>query len=1272
MVRRTLGWLGWACVALALVVALAFSLARYYLPAASAYRDEVAGLLTRQLGVPIAIGTLEADWAGRWPRITLTDVRAYSESDAGPEVRSRLARVSLQFDLLRSLRHLAPVFGEVEAEGLELLWRQRGGRWLHRPRSGDVGSGLDPVAWQRALALVMLQPQLGIRNTRLTLIPEQGAVRSLTVPELILRNSSTEHQLSGLLDLQTAVDAGQLRFAVETRKVPENPLTADYDFYLSLDDIGPELPNLADLPLELASLSLGTEFWGRLSGGELDSVNGRLRFSQLRLDDPRFPAISDGATDFALLRRPQGYQLQLNQLGFVSAGEPFELEQLVLDGDWQARKLLPRSLGLPALDLAQLGRWLQVQPFAPEVLQRSMQSLAPRGTLRNLRVDLPADGSVADFRLAGDLEGGAIDAGWGAPAVAGIQGRLEADRNGGRIHLASDDFDLFFPELYDSGWHYRDAGGVVGWRLAPDGVVIGSQLLHLGNDSVNAAGRFSMVLPFDREQQSELTLMIGMTDSDALQAPNYVPSALVGPALTRWLDGAIGAGRLKAGGLVVHAGTRRLESRRPPTVQLFFDVDRADFAYQPGWPAVSAGEAFMLLRDRTLLVEVERGRFLDSAIEHGRVYLEGPGAALKVAATARGGAGDILRLFRESPLRQFAGDEPERWQVDGAALTELSLAIPLGGGRPDVSVASRLTEGAAAAPELRLEFAALQGDVFYRTATGVRSEGLGGRFLGEPFSALIRTPQVEPLRTRIELSGQMPVHELAAWSGVDLLDSLTGKSAYNARLELCAVGEGCNRLLVASDLRGVAAPWPNPLGKSGNEQRPLQVSLDLNSRRLRFNYDQQLRAVFGLGGPLRARLTFGGERPEPPAAAGLWIDGYIDALDAAQVQALLEAQGWIGGDGDAAGGDGAAAGPLRELDLRLGRLSVGEQSFEQVAVQLKPAPWRLRVDTPRLAGSLDWPAGPGRPYQLDLERLLLPRPQPSASAAETPVGGPIDLGVIPAMDVRISELRLGERSFGNWRMAVRPQSGRLRFDDIAGEVGSVDIQGSGVWQEAPAATDLTLKLNGKDLGDVLAAWGNGRVLESDHVEGYAQLRWTDRPWRFALAKASGELSFALESGRIIESGSASNLLRIFGVLNLNSLARRLKLDFSDLWKSGLAFDHLTGRYNLAAGRARTLEPLRLEGPSADMTMTGVLDAVAETVDQEMEVTLPLTSNIPLAAILLGAPQVAGAVFLIDKLIGDQLEKVTTVRYRLSGDWDNPEVSIIRTAPPAEKVFPGDR
>ena len=46
-----------------------------------------------------------------------------------------------------------------------------------------------------------------------------------------------------------------------------------------------------------------------------------------------------------------------------------------------------------------------------------------------------------------------------------------------------------------------------------------------------------------------------------------------------------------------------------------------------------------------------------------------------------------------------------------------------------------------------------------------------------------------------------------------------------------------------------------------------------------------------------------------------------------------------------------------------------------------------------------------------------------------------------------------------------------------------------------------------------------------------------------------------------------------------------------------------------------------------------------------------------SVLLLGAPQVAGAVFLFDKLIGDPLAKFTTVKYHLSGDWGDPSIVI---------------
>jgi uncharacterized protein (TIGR02099 family) len=1272
-----LGRLGWFCAGLLLLIALLVTLLRQFLPAVSEYREELTLLLSEQLGVPLDIERIDAHWSGRWPQLSVTGVRFFADTDSGPEVRARFDHLSVELDLPASLFNFIPVFRQAQLSGLQLTWRERDGRWMHRPGEGDGGSGFKADAWNRILELAMIQPYVTLSDLELTLLPEAGDPRLLSVPELLLQNSSREHQLGGSLVLPAAGDKGVVRFAIETRGAGDNLLHAPYDFYLSLDELGPDLLNLELLPFQIDSLRAGTEFWGRFSEGRLERLQGSVAVAEFSAASPDLPDISDARTGFALLRSGDRYQLQLNELRLNSAGAGLAVPQLLLEALWQDGQLKPGQIAGSGIDLAPLAHWLQQQPFLPQGLKNALLPLAPTGVLTRFRANWPENDDWSAFELQADLDRLSSEAAWGAPRVSGVSGRLDANLSGGRIHLATTDFELFFPDLYDRGWAYDKADGIVRWSLEPDAVVIGSELLHLTNASVSAAGRFSMRLPYVHEEQTELTLMIGMTDSDALQTANYVPPDEVGRSLYDWLAGAIQGGRVQQGGFLLHGGTRRLGGGLAPTVQMFFDVEQADMAYQPGWPAVKDGKAFVMLRDGALLVEVEQGQLMDSRVEHARVYLQGSDAPLQIDGLLAGDAADIHRLLMESPLRPLVGDELAQWKLKGSADTALRLKIPLNGKlQPSVGVATRLANGTLASESLRLSFSDLHGDLHYSTQKGLHTERLDGKMLGQPVRAQISTAGTEPWRTRVSLAGELPMAQLAQWSELDILQDLTGKAAYNARLELCSGADDCNRLVINSDLAGVAVPWPGFLGKPAAEPRALSVVLELDEGAVRLNYDERLRAVFGLAPPLlgRGRVTFGGARPELPLSAGLWVDGRVESMSTDQLETFLQSQGWLGDlAGEAASSAAEVADEtlaLRAVDVQVGQLDVRGMPFSQVSVHLGTAPWQLYVQSTQMDAALDWPVQSGQPYRLQVKALNLPEPESSSTVAQSAAEQagsapePIDLSGIPAVDVSISSLSLGARNLGRWQFALRPQSGRLAIEAIEGRIGGLDVRGEGSWRELPAiSTELTLKLQGGDIGALLEVWGSGQVLRSAATDAYLQLGWLSRPWDISLAQAQGELAFRLEDGRIIESGGASNILRIFGILNLNSLARRFKLDFSDLLKSGLAYDSLSGRYRFERGLARTLEPLRLQGPSADMTMTGSLNLLSESVEQEMEVTLPLTSNIPLAAVLLGAPQVAGAMFLIDKLIGDKLEKVTTIRYRVSGDWNDPEVSVMRSGSP---------
>jgi uncharacterized protein YhdP len=130
------------------------------------------------------------------------------------------------------------------------------------------------------------------------------------------------------------------------------------------------------------------------------------------------------------------------------------------------------------------------------------------------------------------------------------------------------------------------------------------------------------------------------------------------------------------------------------------------------------------------------------------------------------------------------------------------------------------------------------------------------------------------------------------------------------------------------------------------------------------------------------------------------------------------------------------------------------------------------------------------------------------------------------------------------------------------------------------------------------------------------------------------------------------------LLNFNSLGRRLRLDFSDLTDKGLAYDTVKGELQGTNGEFVTTTPLTLSGAST-IVLDGKVNLREQTVDTRIRVTLPLASNLPLAALAIGAPAIGGAIFVADKLFSGRLSSLTSVEYRAVGPLGNPAISFVK-------------
>ena len=118
------------------------------------------------------------------------------------------------------------------------------------------------------------------------------------------------------------------------------------------------------------------------------------------------------------------------------------------------------------------------------------------------------------------------------------------------------------------------------------------------------------------------------------------------------------------------------------------------------------------------------------------------------------------------------------------------------------------------------------------------------------------------------------------------------------------------------------------------------------------------------------------------------------------------------------------------------------------------------------------------------------------------------------------------------------------------------------------------------------------------------------------------------------------------------------LDFSDLYESGVAFDLMKSRLSIEDGLITFVEPLWIDGPSAKFQTRGTVNLVTEELDQQLIVTFPITSSLPLVAVLAGlAPQVAASIYVTEKLIGEELEQFTSARYNVSGTITEPKMKI---------------
>jgi uncharacterized protein YhdP len=345
------------------------------------------------------------------------------------------------------------------------------------------------------------------------------------------------------------------------------------------------------------------------------------------------------------------------------------------------------------------------------------------------------------------------------------------------------------------------------------------------------------------------------------------------------------------------------------------------------------------------------------------------------------------------------------------------------------------------------------------------------------------------------------------------------------------------------------------------------------------------------------------------------------------------------------------------VDLVVDGLATLGAEFADVRIQASDnaaGDWRASVSGPDVDGKLLIPADlPRQPVMARFEHLtLIP-----VADDETDT---IDPRQLPPVRFTCARCTYGDMQFSDVEMITSRRSDGLSIDSLSLRTDGFEARANGAWTLDDALdhrTRLDVQLTSDDLGKLLASLGHtGSATRGGATDVSLAATWDGPPSQFDLEKLDGVLRFRAGRGTLTDVPRGTTG-RLFELLVLPDLPRRLKGDFSDLFEDGFVYKQIAGTFNIERGNAYTND-LSLDGSLARIDIAGRTGLADEDYDQLITVTPKLSDSLPLMPI-----------WLVEKAIRKKLiNKLFAYQYTITGSWDDPSVTRIVI----EHEFPSDR
>jgi len=890
------------------------------------------------------------------------------------------------------------------------------------------------------------------------------------------------------------------------------------------------------------------------------------------------------------------------------------------------------------------------------------------------------------------------------PGFDNLTGEVEMNDRGGSIKLDSDKFQVDLPGfLNDPEVPFEKLTAQATWVVQDkDQYLVQVQNMDFVQDGLVASlsGTY-LTAPMQQRGKSQgiVDLTGHIAEFDVKKLDHYLPSQ-TNPQFRSWITGALVSGSARDVTIKVKGDLKDFPFRTETIAEKpkgAFTVagkivdgvlNYAPNVYlkdgkSPFWPLLQDIQGTITFDRTRMEIVAERANTHGAAFSNVKAVLPDfapPKNILEIDGAATGPLEDFVGYTRDSAVEDMIGGFTNDTKANGNAKLALKLQLPLSD-LPHSKVLGRLQ---FANNDINLfpglpQLSATTGMLEF-SEKGFSLNGIHANFLGGPATVSGGGP---PEATVIKAEGTLTgdgLHKYAAASAQRLAQRVTGSTHFDVTVN---VKKNRADIQVASNLQGLAVDLPVPLHKEANEILPTKFEMTGTSPLDAAIAREEIKLSLGTGIAARYEREKSAERNSAwhVMRGGIGVNAAASAppngvllnvnLKTLNVDTWLDLFALISAP-DKTKENGTAADSLdlsefispQVMAARSTEMIIFKRKLDNVVLgaTLEKDVWQANIDSAQASGYITYSAkadqGKGK-VTANLSSLIIP--QEIASQVTELLDGKNATSDLPALDITADNFDLFGQHLGHLELAAnnlhKTNSNEWQIKKLL--VSNPDAtlkvtKGNWISKDGDNRSSLTYSMEVKDAGDLLTRLGFPGLLSGGKGKMDGDINWNGAPYSLDYSSLSGNLSLDMAKGQFLKEGAGA--AKLLGVLSLQSLPRRLTLDFRDIFSDGFAFDGITMDATISKGVFST-QNLKMHGLDATVILDGSADINKETQNLHVAVIPQLdVSGASVAYGLLVNPVIGLGSFLAQLFLKAPLTKALTHEYEITGPWKDPVVT----------------